>query len=374
MDSTDIKIQNMASLSEYRGYLQKNPRLAYLFLELTDQCNLSCLHCGSSCSGLNHAQLDFDLAEKALDSVARRMDPEKIMVCFTGGEPLMYRNFFELAEYTAALGFPWGMTSNATLITPETAARLAECGMGSISVSLDGMEQNNDWFRNRKGAFRDAVEGIRALRDRCEDNFLLQVTTVAHKRNMDELENVYGLLAELNIRHWRIINIDPIGRAKEHPELLPDADDFKRLFDYIRGKRRSNDVGMNVTYGCSHFLTTEYEREVRDYYFICGAGIYVASILCNGDIASCLDIERRPELVQGNIRTDDLVDVWNSRFEIFRTDRTGQCRMCAECGDRLFCNADSTHTWNFDEKRPNLCLRQMWADAADHKKVVQKYY
>lgn len=60
---------------------------------------------------------------------------------------------------------------------------------------------------------------------------------------------------------------------------------------------------------------------MRKHYFICGSGIYVASILCNGDIYSCMDIERRPELLQSSIRTDDFVDVWEIVFKLFvRTD------------------------------------------------------
>lgn len=152
--------------------------------------------------------------------------------------------------------------------------------------------------------------------------------------------------------------MEPIGRAKEHPELRLEAEDYKYLLDYIREKRCSNKNPMEVTYGCSHFLTEKYEREVRDYYFICGSGIYVAGILCNGDIVSCLDIERRPELVQGNIEADDFAEVWKHRFEIFRTDRTEQCKMCMECEDNELCNADSFHTWNFDKKKPDLCIKQ----------------
>lgn len=187
----------------------------------------------------------------------------------------------------------------------------------------------------------------------------LQITTVVHKKNIQELDKIYKLLTELGIGHWRPINIEPIGRAKEHSDLLLEAEDYKYLLDYIRDKRSSPENYMDITYGCSHYLTTEYEREVRDYYFICGAGIYVASIMCNGDIAACLDIERRPELVQGNIGSDDFAEVWNNRYKIFRTERTEQCDMCSTCRDKEFCHADSMHTWNFEEKRPNLCIKQL---------------
>ena len=75
-----------------------------------------------------------------------------------------------------------------------------------------------------------------------------------------------------------------------------DKDDYRYLIEYIRSKRKE---GYPVTYGCSHYLGLDYEREVRDWYFLCTAGIYTASIMANGDIGACLDIERRPETIMG---------------------------------------------------------------------------
>ena len=115
---------------------------------------------------------------------------------------------------------------------------------------------------------------------------------------------------------------------------------------------------MDVRFGCSHYLSYEYEHEVRDYYFICGSGIYVGSILCNGDIYSCLDIERRPELIQGNIAKDRFSVVWYERFREFRADRTQYSKDCKNCTERLFCNGDSTHTWDFTVNEPMFCFKK----------------
>ena len=113
---------------------------------------------------------------------------------------------------------------------------------------------------------------------------------------------------------------------------------------------------MEVSYGCSHFLGEEIEREVRKWYFLCNAGVYVASVMYNGDITACLDIERRPELVQGNIRKDNFRKIWDEKFEIYRTDwrKTGKC---ADCEYYRFCAGDAFHSWNFDEMEPNLCFK-----------------
>ena len=108
---------------------------------------------------------------------------------------------------------------------------------------------------------------------------------------------------------WRITNIDPIGRAIDHRELMLDNDEMATLHNFVRDMRFSPDIDMEITYSCSHFLTYEYEREVRDFYFQCGAGLMVGSVMANGDIGACLDIERRRDLIQGNIDQDDFMTV-----------------------------------------------------------------
>ena len=105
---------------------------------------------------------------------------------------------------------------------------------------------------------------------------------------------------------------------------------------------------MNVEYGCSHYLDIPMEKEIRDTYFFCITGLYVASILSNGDIFVCPNVERRKEFVQGNIKTDSFVDVWENRFELFRSDDRLKCDKCSKCSKWKYCLGDSFHTFNFD--------------------------
>ena len=246
------------------------------------------------------------------------------------------------------------MTTNATLIDGETAKKIRSAGMETVAVSLDGLETAHDDLRRVKGAWQKAIRGIRALQDVGYDPM---VTTVFHRGNIDEFEATYELLRKLGVKSWRPINVDPIGRACESGEMLLHPKEFRSLLNRIREKRNDPDCDMRVTYGCSHFLGAENECEMRDLYFMCGAGIFVAGVRSNGDICACLDIENRPELVQGNIREDCFMDVWLRRFEIFRRDRTQDCAQCAACSDRYICGGDSAHTWDYDNNRPLLCGR-----------------
>lgn len=87
----------MSRLAEYRDYLRLHPKLTYLFAELTDLCNLSCLHCGSSCGGSRGRFLNTELLSRTLGEVAEDFEPRTVMICLTGGEPLMHPDFFKIA-------------------------------------------------------------------------------------------------------------------------------------------------------------------------------------------------------------------------------------------------------------------------------------
>ena len=349
---TEIKSRDMHRLAEYRETLRSHPRLTYLFAELTDCCNLSCLHCGSSCGGKGR-YLDTRLLLRTLEEVAEDFEPRSVMICLTGGEPLLHPDFFGIAGTVHALGFPWGITTNGTLIDDACAQKLAALGLGSVTLSLDGLEMTHDALRRVKGCFQKVLRAVECLH---AAGIKVQITSVIHSGNYHELESLFELMCRLGVESWRVINIEPIGRALLHPELLLSDGEMLGLLDFIREKRYAADTPMEVCFGCSHYLSYEYERELRDNYFICGSGIYVGSILCNGDIFSCLDIERRPELIQGNIARDRFSDVWRNGFKAFRRDRTQLCGKCLECAEREFCAGDSTHTWDFDHNRPMFCI------------------
>ncbi len=351
-----IKSRNMHDLAQYRKLLFRKPGLRCLFIELTDRCNLNCRHCGSECDQAGSRFIESGPVLRMLDELSEDMGREEFMICVTGGEPLLHPDFERIIRKINECDIPWGMTTNATLINEAMAVKLKELRMGSISVSLDGLKEDHEWLRRVPGSFDKAVQGVKKLQALGID---VQITTVIHKRNFEKLEEIYRFMWELGVRSWRVINVDPIGRAGSTGSLFLDKDEIVRLLEFIREKRFRTDNPMDVCYGCSHYLSFEYENETRDFYFQCGAGTTVAAILCNGDIYGCPDIERRPELVQGNIKTDRFSEVWYHRFRQYRYDRSELCEECRNCPEREYCGGDSMHTWDFDRNKPKLCL---WRD------------
>ena len=351
-----VKDRHMDQLADYVRGLYREPRLRHLFLELTLQCNERFFHCGSSCTPMR-AEDQLSLAEyrAILEQVKEDFDLTKLQLCITGGEPLLRPDFFEILGYAHALGFRWGMTSNAILITPGVARRLAETGMETISVSIDGLRETHDLLRGTPGGYDLAMRGIRNLLELGRFR-AVQVTTVVNHENIGELDELFTIMDGLDIDSWRVVNLEPIGRALQWPSRMLTREDYLRLFSFIREKRQA---GYPVEYGCSHYLGPAWERELRDWYWVCNAGIYTASIMANGDIGACLDIERRPETVQGNIRQSRFRDVWEKRFELFRRDLSAGSAFCEGCPHADHCRGDAHHSWNYDKNEPMLCFRDL---------------
>ncbi|MCR4871775.1 MAG: radical SAM protein [Atopobiaceae bacterium] len=353
MDLKPIKTAHLGTLADYTRKLYREPELRKLFFELTLQCNERCFHCGSSCTAQRGDELAREDWLRIIDEVKADFDITRMQLCVTGGEPLLNRDIFDIMGYAHGQGFRWGMTSNATLITPAVARRLADAGMGTISVSIDGLRDTHDKLRGFAGGYDRAMAGIQNLIDVGAFRNV-QVTTVVNHENIAQLDALFEIMDGLDIDSWRVINLEPIGRALLRPDLMLTCEDYVRLFDFIRKKRQD---GYPLEYGCSHYLGLEYEAEVREWYWLCNAGVYTASIMSNGDIAACLDIERRPETIQGNIRTDRLRDVWDNRFELFRHDLSDLNDGCRSCEHARFCRGDAHHSWDYDGNRPMVCLK-----------------
>ena len=355
-----IKIKNLDRLYEYRQKLYEKPILKDLFLEVTSRCNAKCEHCGSSCGDkIISDEISAEDLKKILFEIAQHYDAHDILFNVTGGEPLIRKDLFEIMDYANKLGFRWGMTSNGMLITDDILEKMNQTNMETISISLDGLKETHESFRRVSGSFDKIITNIKKLQ-KVPSIKIVQVTTVANKKNLKELEDIYQLMKELNIISWRVINVDPIGRAKGNNDILLDKDEYKYLFNFIKEKREENI--MNVEYGCSHYLDIPMEKEIRDTYFYCVTGLYVASILSNGDIFVCPNVERRPEFIQGNIKTDSFVDVWENKFKIFRTDDRTKCEKCSKCTKWKYCLGDSFHTFNFENRTPNFCIKDIYGD------------
>ena len=352
------KLGELTLMKNYKEQEREKHRLLDLFWECTLTCNANCKHCGSSAEKRKYdGELTTEEIKKAFKQISEDFDADKILISVTGGEPLVRTDLCDVMQYaTNELGFHWGMTTNGILLNDENIEKLKNANMETISISIDGLENTHDMFRGVPGSYNKIVNNIQKLK---KAGFVkhIQVTTVFHKKNINELDELYNVMLNLGLDSWRLASMDPIGRANENNDLLLNGKELKQLLNFIKSKK--NDKRLELTYGCPGFLGLEYEKEVRKHYFNCRTGINVASILYNGDLFVCPNVPRVKSLIQGNIRTDNFKEVWDNKYKEFRKKDRTKCEECSKCEQWEYCLGGAFHTWDFTKNEQNKCTYKM---------------
>lgn len=305
--------------------------------ECTLRCNLHCRHCGSDCRTVA-AQRDMPKEDflRVLDGVKRRVDPHRVMITITGGEPLMRSDLEDCGRAIYEREFPWGMVSNGLFLTPQRFGRLLAAGLHAITLSLDGVGELHNWMRGHGKSFEQVDRAIDLLVK--EPSIKFDIVTCVNRRNYSTLCQLRDYLIYKGVRAWRLFSIFPVGRAAQDPLMHLQPDEFKGMFDFIRQTRREG--AIRASYGCEGFLGN-YEGEVRDHFFMCHAGISNASVLADGSISACPSI--RADYRQGNIYTDDFMDVWENRYQTYRHREWMRRDECKDCKHFRYCRGNGMH-------------------------------
>ena len=312
--------------------------LQQLFWESTLRCNVHCLHCGSDCvASVEQPDMPAEDFLRVIDTeITPHVDPHKVLIIISGGEPLMRKDLEQIGRALYDRGYPWGMVTNGLALTPERFRALRQVGLRSMAISLDGLKDDHVWLRQHPLAFEGACRAIRLAA--AEEDLAWDGVTCANQRNIDHLSEIRDLIWSLGARDWRVFGIDPMGRAAQHPELILNDDQFHQLMDFIVAER---EAGRHVSYSCEGFLG-DYEGKVRDHLYQCAAGISIASILIDGSISACTSI--RGKYYQGNIYHDKFWDVWENGFEQYRNRNwMRQAEPCKDCKVFDFCEGNGMH-------------------------------
>ncbi len=340
MSVTKISLRKRLALNLFKKY-KDNERsihqLNYILWECTLRCNLRCLHCGSDCRK-EASQKDMPANDflKAIDEIVEMVVPHNTMIVLTGGEPLLRIDLEQVGISLYKRGFPWGIVTNGMLLSERRLNALILAGLRSITVSLDGLEESHNWLRGSSGSYSAAIHAISLLPS--IPGIQYDVVTCVNQRNFHELRQLKELLMDMGVKKWRIFTIFPVGRAKAHNELQLEPVDFKGLFDFIVKTRKEGTI--KLSYGCEGFLAS-YEQEVRDHFFMCRAGINIASILADGSISACPNL--RESFIQGNIYKDNFREVWENRYDVFRNRSWTKTGICSACEFYKYCEGNGMH-------------------------------
>ena len=255
-------------------------------------------------------------------------------------------------------GMRWSMVSNGHLYDKERHISLLNAGLGALTISLDGLEDSHNWLRNSRSSFAKVDQAIGLATSSSRLNF--DVVSCVNSRNIDELPRMYNYLVTKKVNAWRLFTIIPIGRAKDNPDLFLSNEQFKTLMDFIAEKRVKRSI--DVKFSCEGYVG-EYEFKVRDSPFFCRAGINIGSILIDGSISACPNIDRT--FVQGNIYEDNFYNVWQTKFQPFRNRSWTRKGKCADCKDYRDCQGNGFHNWHGDKTNPLVCHKEKLQQAIE---------
>ena len=326
--------------------------LNYLFWECTQRCNLRCLHCGSDCSSDSAIpDMPFNDFLQAILPLTHTYRSGDITVAITGGEPLLRKDLILCGKTLRDYGFHWGIVTNGYSYTLDIHAKLLAAGMGTVTLSLDGLENSHNWLRSNKKSFENAVKALDLIVS--SKGLTYDVVTCVNRKNINELSDFRDFLVSKKVKAWRLFTIAPIGRAANNNDMVLTSNELEQLMDFIVLSRMKS--GIDVKFSCEAYVG-KYEKRVRDSYFFCRAGINIASVLIDGSISACPNINRN--FAQGNIYHDNFLEVWNNRFEIMRNRNWMKTGICTDCTDYKNCNGGAMHLWNEKKDTIITCINK----------------
>jgi len=208
----------------------RKPSGPVVIWNLIRRCNLTCKHCYTT-----SADIDFpgELSTPEVYTVMDDLKQFKVPVLIlSGGEPLLHPDIFDISRHAKEMGFYLALSSNGTLITEQNIKQIAEINYQYVGVSLDGIGQTHDKFRQKQGSFADSVKGIGLCRDH---GIKAGIRYTLTKDNVDDFPAMLQLMDDENIDKFYLSHLNYGGRGnknrKSDAEFKMTRDVMDQLFE-----------------------------------------------------------------------------------------------------------------------------------------------
>jgi len=304
---------------------------------VTNACDLRCPHCYRDAGEKIEEELDTQEGKTLIQQIAQA--GFKIMI-FSGGEPLMREDIFELVEYASQLGLRPVFGTNGILISPEVAQRLKSSGAVAMGISLDSIyPERHDEFRGMPGAFQKTIEGIKNCR---EIGLRFQIHTTVMDWNYDEIEEITDMAIEIGAAAHHIFFLVPTGRAVSLTKHMLQAEKYEQVLQRIVEKQKEVPIELKPTCAPQFMRIAKQKGVEMRFQRGCIAGIAYCLINPKGDVQPCayLDIKL------SNVRETPFTEIWKNHplLKELRTMKyTGACGVCKYKGICGGCRARAAY-------------------------------
>ncbi len=318
----------------------------------TKACNLRCKHCYAAAGKLAEDELTTAERKEVVDQL---YDAGVAALSFSGGEPLMRKDFFDIASYAASRHMYVAIATNGMLITKDIAHKLKDSGVKYVEVSLDGPREVHDTLRGVDGAFERTLEGLRNCI--AEEGIMTGMAMTVMKSNMAYVPEMLDLARDTGVDRFIAFNFIPVGMGKEISDMdlsmaereevlhqlyeqMIHSEDLEILCtapEYARVALEEVYAGEGDKVPASHFAAFDLKDKtavLTDFIGGCGAGRLYCSIEHNGDIQPCVFMPIRV----GNVLKDGFTQVWhNSEVLKQLRDRELLKGACGTCEYKYIC-------------------------------------
>ena len=294
----------------------------------TNKCNMYCEHCYRDSGKEDKAELTTDEGKSLLEEIAKA--GFKIMI-FSGGEPLVREDIFELIQYASKLGLRPVLGSNGSLITPEVATKLKESGLKAVGISLDSLDADkHDKFRNYKGAWRETLNGMKNCRD---IGLPFQIHTTVMDWNKDELLHITDFAVAMGALAHHPFFLVPTGRGENIEKEALKIDDYESILKSIMEKQKQVNIELKPTCAPQFMRIAENMGMKLRFSRGCLAGISYCIISPKGEVQPCAYLKE----IAGNVKETSFSEIW-SNSKIFNELRTLEYKgNCGECKHSKIC-------------------------------------
>ncbi len=326
--------------AQQKGEVQR-PRWA--IWELTLACDQHCAHCGPRAGKRRPDELTTEEALALVDELAELGLGEIVLI---GGEAYLRNDFILVIRRIRERGMACTMTTGGRGLTRERADAMIEAGIGSVTVSIDGLEDNHDHVRGVKGSWQSAFAALRNVQ---AAGGKIACNTQLNALTMPDLLPLLELIAAQGVHSWQLQITVPHGNAADHPELILQPHMFLELFDVLdQVLDRARELGVRIWPGNNLGYFGPLENKLRasqnKHFRGCSAGVTTMGIESNGGIKNCPSLGG-PTNVGGSWREHGVEKIWEQSYQlgyIRRRTRDDLWGYCGECYYADTCMAGCT--------------------------------
>jgi radical SAM protein with 4Fe4S-binding SPASM domain len=311
--------------------------------ELTYRCNLKCRHCYVVPSAADEGRKELE-TKQVFEILDQLTGAGCLNAGFTGGEPFLRNDIFEILGYAQHKGLNVMVLTNGSLITPKKADRLKGLGVNKIDISFHTTNQDTfDWFTKTAGTYKKVLRSVGLLRKRGIEVFL---KTTAMTINKNDLVKIRHLAVEEFGAHFRLSHeVTPAwGGGKEPVRFCLAPEEMRRIMEAIQEDTETEFEKLDA-------LDKENRKPRRgrrkayqkkhDRLFNCGAGRTEVVISPYGEMRLCLDIpEPNYNILEGNFS-----EGWKRLSDYVRQTQPGLSYRCGDCDLVEYCRFCPARGW-----------------------------